>query len=114
MTYVDDRPDALRDTEGGYRDRLEFDRVAWGSHCVDCYPGGCSYRVYVKDDKVVREEVAGPLPGHFDIERTTPDHLPMGCNKGAAWSAQSDAPDRLLYPLRRVGERGSGEWERIS
>jgi anaerobic selenocysteine-containing dehydrogenase len=23
-------------------------------------------------------------------------------------------PERILYPLRRVGERGSGEWERIS
>ncbi|MCZ7526748.1 MAG: molybdopterin-dependent oxidoreductase [Acidimicrobiia bacterium] len=38
----------------------------------------------------------------------------MGCNKGAAWSAQLEAPDRLLYPLRRVGERGSGQWERIT
>jgi len=114
MTYVDDRPEALREAEGEYRGRGEFDRVTWGSHCVDCYPGGCSYRVYVKDGKVVREEVAGPLPGHFDHERTTPDHLPMGCNKGATWSAQLEAPDRLLYPLRRVGERGSGKWERIS
>lgn len=23
-------------------------------------------------------------------------------------------PDRVLYPLKRVGERGSGEWERVS
>ncbi len=62
--------------------------------------------VHVKDDKVVREEVAGPMPG-IDIERTTPDHLPMGCNKGAAWSAQSDAADRVLSPPR--GESGSGQ-----
>ncbi|MCZ7528506.1 MAG: molybdopterin-dependent oxidoreductase [Acidimicrobiia bacterium] len=43
-----------------------------------------------------------------------PRRLPRGCNKGAAWSAQLDAPDRLLHPLRRVGPRGSGEWERVS
>ncbi|WP_176952982.1 molybdopterin-containing oxidoreductase family protein [Belnapia rosea] len=26
----------------------------------------------------------------------------------------TDHPDRLLHPLRRVGERGSGQWQRVS
>ena len=38
----------------------------------------------------------------------------MGCNKGASWSQQIYEGDRLKHPLRRVGERGSGQWERIS
>ena len=28
--------------------------------------------------------------------------------------AALDAPDRVNWPLRRVGERGSGKWERVS
>ncbi|MBV6509352.1 MAG: Perchlorate reductase subunit alpha [Acidimicrobiales bacterium] len=109
--------DAAQSTRSGerhYRRRTEFDEVAWGSHCVDCYPGSCPYHVFVKDGKIVREEVPGPF---FDDEpegRGFPDGYPMGCNKGAAWSQQIDSPDRLRYPMRRVGERGSGEWERIS
>jgi DMSO reductase family type II enzyme molybdopterin subunit len=103
----------VRDAEARYRQRLDFDEVFWGSHCVDCYPGSCPYHVYVKDGKVVREEVATPHLGewsHTDI----PDNFPLGCNKGAAWSQQLDSPDRVRWPLRRVGERGSGEWERIT
>jgi DMSO reductase family type II enzyme molybdopterin subunit len=114
MSSLRDPAHPLRAAESRYRRRTEFDSVAWGSHCVDCYPGGCSYRVYVKDGAVVREEVAGPLPAHRETARVAPDSYPMGCNKGAAWSGQLDAPDRLLHPLRRVGPRGSGEWERIS
>ncbi len=92
-------------------DRLRFDRVAWGSHCVDCYPGACPYRVYVRDGQVLREEVAGTM---LPFEEGVPDMNPLGCQKGAAWSQQLDGADRPLYPLRRVGERGSGRWERIT
>ncbi|NNN20534.1 MAG: molybdopterin-dependent oxidoreductase [Acidimicrobiales bacterium] len=104
----------IKSTESGYRKRTEFDEIAWGSHCVDCYPGGCPYHVYIRDGKVIREEVPGPFLDEVDTERKFPDIYPMGCNKGAAWSQQSEAPDRLLHPLRRVGPRGSGEWEEIS
>ena len=35
--------------ESLYRNKLEYDSVHWGSHCVDCYPGSCPMKVYVKD-----------------------------------------------------------------
>jgi DMSO reductase family type II enzyme molybdopterin subunit len=103
----------LRSGEGRYRSRTEFDSVAWGSHCVDCFPSNCRYHVFVKDGKVVREEVPNPRPDR-PAPKGFPDDSPRGCNRGAAWSAQLDAGDRLLHPMRRVGERGSGRWERIS
>ena len=36
------------------------------------------------------------------------------CPKGLASVEQLYHPDRLKYPLKRVGERGQGRWERIS
>ena len=39
---------------------------------------------------------------------------PLLCQKALAWSRELYAPERLLHPLRRVGERGEGRWERIS
>ncbi len=96
--------------EGSYRSRWAWDRVEWGTHCVDCYPGNCPYRVYVRDGKVVREEPSGTFAA---TEPGVPDLNPAGCNKGATWSRQLDNPDRVHYPMRRAGPRGSGKWERI-
>ncbi|MGD0081741.1 MAG: molybdopterin-dependent oxidoreductase [Acidimicrobiales bacterium] len=101
----------FRSGEDSYRARWTWDRVAWGTHCVDCYPGNCLYRVFVRDGRVVREEAAAR---HAVVEDGVPDFNPMGCNKGASWSQQLYDGDRLLHPIRRVGERGSGKWERIS
>src|ERR1022692_652280 len=98
-------------SEDLYRARWTWDRVAWGTHCVDFYPGNCLYRVFVKDGRVVREE---PAARHGVVEDGVPDFNPMGCNKGASWSQQLYDGDRLLHPIRRVGERGSGKWEQIS
>ncbi|WP_420620702.1 molybdopterin-dependent oxidoreductase [Candidatus Poriferisocius sp.] len=36
------------------------------------------------------------------------------CAKGPATLNQIDDHERILYPLRRAGERGSGQWERVS
>ncbi len=111
MTQAPTTESAHRVSEDSYRKRLEWDSVSWGTHCVDCFPGGCPYRVYVKDGKVRREEVAGTIPVLFD---DIPDRNPMGCNKGAGWSKTLDGGDRVLYPLKRAGERGEGKWERLS
>ncbi len=36
------------------------------------------------------------------------------CAKGPATINQINDPDRILYPLKRVGKRGEGKWERVS
>lgn len=94
-----------------YRNRWKWDGVYWGSHCVDCYPGSCPLKVYVRDGIVWREEQAGSFK---TIEEGVPDFNPMGCQKGASWSQSLYGPDRLMYPLKRIGERGEGKWNRVT
>ena len=72
----------------------------------------CAWNVYVKDDIVWREEQSqaydeGGRGG-------APDFFPRGCQKGACYSKLMASPQRLRYPLERVGPRGSGKWKRIS
>ncbi len=94
-----------------YRDRWKWDKIAWGTHCVDCYPANCPYRVYVRDGKVVREEPGGT---YEVVEEGVPDMNPAGCQKGASWSQMLDGKERVLHPLRRAGERGEGKWKQVS
>jgi len=100
-----------REPADSYRDRWKWQRTVWGTHCVDCYPGNCAFRVYVKDGRVLREEQSGT---YRTVEEGVPDMNPMGCQKGAVWGTRTLGRDRLLYPMRRVGRRGSGKWRRIS
>lgn len=93
-----------------YRDRWSWDQVTFGTHCLNCL-ATCPYRVYAADGEILFEEPAGVFE---QVDPAVPDMNPMACQKGSAWSRQIDGPDRLLYPLRRAGERGEGKWERIS
>jgi len=45
------------------------------------------------------------------IARLTMERL---CAKGLASAQLAYHPDRLIYPLKRVGPKVSGKWERIS
>ncbi|MBW2236053.1 MAG: molybdopterin-dependent oxidoreductase [Deltaproteobacteria bacterium] len=94
-----------------YRGKWKWDRMAWGCHCVDCYPSNCPYRVYVRDGRVVFEE---PAAGFEPVEAGVPDMNPTGCQKGASWSRMLYGKERILQPLRRVGERGEGKFEEVS
>lgn len=96
--------------EDWYRSRHRPQRVTWGTHCSNCL-STCCYRVFAAGDEVLWQEQAGT----FDIiDESVPDRNPMGCQKGAAWSLQRNSKDRLLYPMKRIGKRGDGCWERIS
>jgi DMSO reductase family type II enzyme molybdopterin subunit len=98
-------------TEERYRERWDWDAVTWASHCIDCYPGNCPMRVYMKNGVVVREESAAVFP---IVQPGVPDMNPMGCQKGVGWTSMLDGKERVLYPLKRTGERGDGSWQRIT
>ncbi len=95
-----------------YREKWTWDRVAKGSHHVNCwYQRCCNWNIYVKDGIVWREEQAGTYP---QTNAEVPDYNPRGCQKGACYSSRMYDASRLRYPLKRIGKRGEGKWKRIS
>ena len=75
------------------------------SVCAICDPGTqCGLDLYVKDGRIIK--VAGT--------KEAPHSHGTLCSKGAAMRQYVYSPERILTPLRRTGERGSGEFEPIS
>lgn len=78
-------------------------RVVRGACPQDC-PDTCAFLYHVEDGKLV--EVTGD-----------PDH-PMTrgglCVKLKNFAEHHYNPDRLLYPMKRVGPKGSGQFQRIT
>lgn len=68
------------------------------SHCA------CGMLAHVKDGKVIK------LEGDPDF----PQNEGALCPKGLSFARAMYHEDRLKYPLKRVGNRGEGKWERIS
>src|ERR1043166_6322223 len=50
----------------------------------------------------------------FEGNPENPGSRGRNCAKGPATLNQVTDPDRILYPLKRVGKRGAGNWERVS
>jgi DMSO reductase family type II enzyme molybdopterin subunit len=89
-----------------------WDRVAKGTHLANCvYQRNCCWHVYIKDGLVWREE---QFAGYPQTNADVPDFNPRGCQKGACYSHRMYDASRLTVPLKRVGERGEGNWKRIS
>ncbi|MBT8055632.1 MAG: molybdopterin-dependent oxidoreductase [Gammaproteobacteria bacterium] len=80
-------------------------RVGCPSH--NC-GGRCLLRVYVKDGLIRRIET-DDRPGD-----TVADPQLRACMRGRSYRHRQHHADRLKYPLKRTGERGSGAFERIS
>ncbi|MCB1437092.1 MAG: molybdopterin-dependent oxidoreductase [Rhodobiaceae bacterium] len=73
------------------------------SVCRSCH-GGCGTLMHVQGDKLLKVE------GDPD----SPLNKGRLCPIGASTMDLVYHPDRLKYPMRRKGPRGSGQWERIS
>jgi DMSO reductase family type II enzyme molybdopterin subunit len=92
------------------RRKWTWDRVVRGSRGINC-TGHCAFNVYVKNGIVWREEQQGEYGRSGD---DTPDYGPRGCQKGIRQAKYMYGKQRVLYPMKRVGERGAGKWQRIS
>jgi len=71
--------------------------------CDRCH-GTCGVLAYVKDGRVIKVEG----------DRDFPQNEGFMCPKGLAVTQVLYHPDRIKYPMRRIGERGAGKWQRIS
>jgi anaerobic selenocysteine-containing dehydrogenase len=74
------------------------------THCARMDHGGCALLVGVKDNEIV--QVKGNPEGFLNRGYT--------CYKGRVSPDRLNHPDRLRYPLKRIGKRGEGRWRRIS
>lgn len=94
-----------------YKERWTWDSVVKGSHgWLNCR-SACNWNIYVKDGVAVREEQAA---NYEASEAAVPDFNPRGCQKGGCYTDVMYGPSRLTTPMKRVGARGEGKWQRIS
>ena len=81
-------------------------------HSNNC-DGACGHLVHVVDGRVT-------MIGPADWGTTTvsgapaPTFHPRICARGLSQISNTYSPDRIKYPYKRVGPRGSGKWQRIS
>ena len=75
------------------------------SICFNC-ESACGILAYVDQETLEVRKIEGN-PVH-------PGSRGRTCAKGVVTPNQLDDPDRILYPLRRAGERGEGRWEQVS
>ncbi|MBE0595854.1 MAG: molybdopterin-dependent oxidoreductase, partial [Desulfuromonadales bacterium] len=89
-----------------------------GFHCFD----QCVLKVRVRDGRLVSVEPDDTInPGIIrEGEHPADSFLPSSrrqfrpCPKGYSMARNIYDPKRVLYPMKRVGERGEGKFERIS
>ena len=99
-----------------WHDWTELDAKAWPKRveknytlvptsCFNC-EAGCGLLCYFNQETGEIDKIEGN-PEH-------PASRGRNCAKGPATLNQVYDPERVMYPMKRVGERGSGEWERIT
>lgn len=99
-----------------WADWPEYDPAAWPRKvekrysliptiCFNC-EAGCGLLAYV-------DKATGRIR-KFEGNPAHPGSRGRNCAKGPATLNQINDPERILYPMRRVGDRGAGKWERVS
>ena len=86
---------------------LDVDRTTWSACIINC-GSRCPLRLQVKDGTIVRV-----LPDDTGDDELGSQQI-RACVRGRSMRQRIYNPDRLKAPMKRVGERGSGEFEEIS
>ncbi len=97
----------------------KMDALKWGNKDVSpttrkvrkAVPSAC-WQCVTRDGIVgfLEDGILKKIEGNPKLPRTGG----VLCAKGQAGVNQLYDPDRILYPMKRVGPRGSGKWKRIS
>ena len=90
-------------TSGQKREKKNYMIVP--TTCFNC-ESGCGLLSYIEKDSMKVRKFEGN-PYH-------PGSRGRNCAKGPATINQINDVDRILYPLKRNGKRGAGDWERVS
>lgn len=85
--------------------RVEKNYMLVPTTCFNC-ESACGLLAYIDKETLEVRKFEGN-PEH-------PGSRGRNCAKGPATINQVTDPDRILYPLKRVGERGEGKWTQVS
>src|SRR3972149_8287104 len=84
-------------------DKPPGDAAILKSVCRSCH-GGCGVLLHVRDGRLIKVEG----------DRASPLNHGRLCPIGTVTLDLVYHPKRLQFPMRRLGARGSGQWQRIS
>ncbi len=87
-------------------DNCSLTTVRTGCPAHNC-GGRCLLIAHIQDGKITRLDTD-------DRPDTLASPQLRACPRGRAYLRRQYHPDRLLYPLRRTGKRGNGEFKRIT
>jgi anaerobic dimethyl sulfoxide reductase subunit A len=83
------------------------EQTVWSNCWAHCRCS-CLLKVVLEDGRIKRIESDDMGDDTFGMHQT------RACLKGLSLHKRTYAPDRIKYPMRRVGKRGEGKFERIS
>ncbi|MBR2834398.1 MAG: molybdopterin-dependent oxidoreductase [Coriobacteriales bacterium] len=86
---------------------LPEDQITWGHCAINC-PGRCALKIHTRDGELVQVETYSIGEDDENLVQ------PRCCLRGRAYRAWANDPDRLSYPMKRVGPRGTTQFERCS
>ena len=84
------------------------EKVIWSACTVNC-GSRCPLRMHVVDGEIKYVETDNTGDDNYDGL-----HQVRACLRGRSMRRRVYNPDRLKYPMKRVGARGEGKFERIS
>ena len=90
----------------------DIETVTWSACSINC-GSRCLLRCAAKNGRVIRIETDNT--GNPNAGVTGKDFPQVrACHRGRSMRQRLYAPERLKYPMKRVGRRGEGKFERIS
>ena len=83
------------------------EKIVWNTCPGKCH-SRCALRLHVKDNEVYQVETDNTGDDIYG------NHQVRACLRGRSIRRVMNHPDRLKYPMKRIGKRGEGKFKRIS